>query len=161
MDAELYRRACELLDFGPLGRKNCGQLCNRRCCHGDADDGMFLYPGEEKFYPAKLDWATITPEREPATGRTLPFLVCEGTCPRDLRPLACRTFPLLPGFTETGELELVIDKRGIFVCPLVRADDVNLLHPAFRRRAYRAWCLLLTDPQLREFAEAFAKAWKW
>ncbi len=160
MELSLYQRACSLMNISPLGRQDCGRLCNKRCCKGDESDGMFLFPGEEDFYSQKSSWAEIREAIEPVTGQSLSFLVCRGTCPRELRPLACRTFPLLPKINAEGELELYLDKRGILICPLVKADNLNLFHPAFLRRVKRAWGLLLQDPELREFVHAFSRVWE-
>lgn len=159
MNLELYIRAAKLLDRGPLGRQDCGKLCNKRCCRGSTADGMFLYPGEESFYQ-EVNWAHIEPQVEPVTGHSLSLLVCSGSCPREKRPLACRTFPLLPSITKQGAFELRLDRRGILVCPLVQAESLNLFHPAFLRRAKRAWRLLLKDPKIYEFCFAFSRQWE-
>lgn len=159
MDLKIYAQACQLLDLGPLGNQDCGKLCNSRCCKGTSSDGMFLLPGEEKFFQ-NPDWAKIQLSEEPVTGQSLFFLVCEGHCPRKLRPLACRTFPLLPKLSKEGELELMLDRRGVFICPLVKADNMELFHPAFVRRAKRAWRLLLQDTIVREFIYSFSRQWQ-
>jgi hypothetical protein len=118
---------------------------------------MFLLPGEEAFFQGK-SWCKLEKLIEPLTGEHLFFLTCSGTCPREERPLACRTFPLLPVLTDAGELELQLDSMGLFLCPLVQADNIELLHPAFRRRAMRAWKLLLGDPLLYELVRKASAA---
>ena len=109
--SRLYRRAFALLGgFTPL-RADCGALCEKRCCGGDAETGMLLFPGEKTSLPVKT-----------VGGRTL--VVCGGVCDRDARPLACRLFPLFPVPDGHGGLKAAPDVRG-GLCPLVQhAEDV-------------------------------------
>ena len=136
---ELYRRAFRLLgNFTPL-KTDCGVLCGRRCCHGDADTGMLLFPGE----------ATVLPVRE-AGGRRV--AVCGGRCSRETRPLSCRLFPLFPVPDGRGGLTAAADPRGA-ICPLVRhAAQVRFSH-RFRARVAAVGRLLLCDADCRAFLE--------
>lgn len=108
MDA--LERARELLrDVTPM-QADCGKLCGAACCQPEEDgaNGMLLFPGEERYYVG-ADWCRLIPH-----GSTH-LLICEGRCPREHRPLACRMFPLvtLPG----GRAPL--DVRAWPVCPLM------------------------------------------
>ena len=82
--------ARELLkDLTPL-KTDCGAYCGGACCKSDSADeeGMLLFPGEEAAY-CDCAWARV----KPAQFEGLPqahILVCDGRCPRDERPLACR-----------------------------------------------------------------------
>ena len=61
---------------------------------------MLLFPGEEAAY-CDCAWARV----KPAQFEGLPqahILVCDGRCPRDERPLACRLFPVAPHKTADG-----------------------------------------------------------
>lgn len=42
-----------LNDITPL-KFDCGVLCNKACCKGDKNTGMYLYPGEELMYMSSL-----------------------------------------------------------------------------------------------------------
>ena len=149
---DLLDRALQLTDFSPLGRRDCGSLCRKRCCQGGPEEGIFLLPGEERYYQ-KETWATLRRLPDPLTGLTSTLLVCFGKCRRELRPLACRTFPLVPVLAAGGRLELRLDGRGILICPLVQTGDLQVLHPAFLRRVKRAWRLLLRDPAVFTLVE--------
>ena len=70
-------------DFTPL-KVDCGQLCQGACCKGDENTGMRLFPREE---------SCLTVKELPSGDR---LAVCDGSCERSKRPLACRIFPFFP-----------------------------------------------------------------
>lgn len=122
---------------------DCGRFCGGACCQGDAQKGMLLFPGEEVFYKGNPRY-TITPLAQ-TLGTHHPLLfVCNGTCNRDERPLACRIFPLLWALNE-GELSLRIDPRARSVCPL-SSSGVCGLSQSFVTAAQKACILLLQNP---------------
>ena len=43
----LQKALDELENITPLKPFKCGKLCAARCCSGDENDGMGLFPGEE------------------------------------------------------------------------------------------------------------------
>ena len=131
-----YQTAFRLLrDATPL-RTDCGVLCGRRCCKGDDETGMLLFPGE----PTAL--RVIETE-----GRRL--AVCGGVCDRNERPLSCRIFPFFPFVKADGGVDVRIDPRGKAVCPLVRqAHDVRFSH-RFLHRARRVGQQLCRDGECR------------
>lgn len=97
----------------PLKGHDCGQLCSAACCKGDENTGMLLFPGETTTL------RTITLEN----GNRL--AVCNGTCDRTQRPLACMIFPFFPTVDEEDEVYTEIDSRAYGVCPLAAyCDDV-------------------------------------
>ena len=132
----IYQKAFRLLrDATPL-RTDCGVLCGRRCCKGDDETGMLLFPGE----PTAL--RVIETE-----GRRL--AVCGGVCDRNERPLSCRIFPFFPFVKADGGVDVRIDPRGKAVCPLVRqAHDVRFSH-RFLHRARRVGQQLCRDGECR------------
>lgn len=101
--------------------KDCGSLCAGACCQPNEDNsnGMLLFPGEEKYYAGK-NWCRIdsTPQGE--------LLICNGTCPRNERPLACRIFPLIPVISDDGQIKIEMDPRAKGTCPLVKHGIMGL-----------------------------------
>lgn len=100
-------------DLTPL-TTDCGALCGRACCLPDEDGqgGMLLFPGEDDMCAG--DWRVI--EHTDAGD----ILYCSAPCPRDVRPLACRIFPLTPVFSK-GVWTVRMDARACAMCPLARS----------------------------------------
>ncbi len=122
--------------------------------------GMILLPGEERRYFSRLDWAELvsveqvyTPEtvRQRFGSQNMYLLRCQGSCPREERPLACRVFPLAPILTAQGVIRLVLDDDGIEVCPLVQHRRLHCLTNSFVRRVRFAFQTLVQDEQIREW----------
>ena len=141
-----------LADVTPLPG-DCGRLCGAACCaslpcpeeSGDEEEtGMLLFPGEEELYRDRPGWSL----RPAAGGGTL--LVCPGRCDRQLRPIACRMFPLLPLARGDGQAEIrvAMDARARAVCPLT-GSGVRGLQPAFVEAVRACGELLLADPGTR------------
>ena len=111
-----YRKIYELLD--PLSPVpfDCGKICGAACCKSDLDDeGLFLLPGEEKLHEDSK-WALI----EKHKGYT--FVKCKGPkfCERTIRPIQCRTFPMLPVFDPNGRLTLIYNDMDLsYGCPII------------------------------------------
>ena len=137
-------------DAAPL-KTDCGVLCEKACCRGDASVGMLLFPGEETALP------TVE-----ARGRR--FVLCGGNCSRADRPLSCRIFPLFPVPDERGRIRVTADARGCAVCPLARQAENVRFDRRFVRRVKKAGKLLAKDPAclafLIETAEEIAEAGK-
>ena len=89
---EAYRIIGELT---PL-KMNCGKLCDAACCQNDGsgENGMLLFPYEEWFYRKPEDGFAFHLSEDDSLYKGGKRLVCEGSCPRVRRPLACRLFPL-------------------------------------------------------------------
>ena len=135
-----------------MGRMDCGRLC-QKCCSGTSEDGMFLLPEKRPLSEILVQ----TEKRSNPHREHLFFLTCSGTCPGKNAPWPPH-FSLAAGTYRCRELELQLDSMGLFLCPLVQADNIELLHPAFRRRAMRAWKLLLGDPLLYELVRKASAA---
>lgn len=106
-------------------KQNCGRLCGAACCQSDesGENGMLLFPYEEAFFqkPSEEFPFHLAPDDSLYKGGKR--LVCEGKCPREARPLACRLFPLrvrLDTDEESGETRAIpeIDPRAWCCCPL-------------------------------------------
>ncbi len=148
-----WERVYKLLhEVTPLA-VDCGHLCGSICCtEWEKGVGMYLFPGEEVMFDRTEDWLTWQ-EHAPADydfcpewHRPVYFVLCQGFCPRERRPFACRTFPVMPYFTGEGKLELRLDGAGVPICPLVQAGDISLLDRRFLARARLAWEELIKDP---------------
>ena len=154
MASALERARDYLTDVTPL-RKDCGVRCGAACCTDDSADGgeemgMLLFPGEIELYaPEDMSWMRIVLS-EADFGAPVPLLVCDGTCPRDKRPLACRMFPLGPKVRGGGVVTARMDARARFVCPLY-ASGKRGLAPEFVEAAENAFSALWEDEEQRDF----------
>ncbi len=139
-----------LLRETPL-KADCGRLCGNACCLPDADGhgGMLLFPGEEAFYRPASEWAAITQSDWVVMGRPLLLLTCQGHCPRNERPLACRIFPLVPLWKE-GKLCVSLDVRAWPLCPLM-PHGMEGLSKGFIEKTSAAMSLLREDPLCRAY----------
>lgn len=91
---------------------DCGKICNGKCCKGDEKTGMLLFPGEEGFIDPNINVI------ETVNGHKL--AVCNGSCDRNKRPLACRIYPLFPLPSEDGKMNVIFDLRAD--CPLSNGE---------------------------------------
>jgi len=107
--------------------------------------GMVLFPGEINILSQEPGYRFF---RIPFMGGRAWFMVCEGTCDRRKRPLACRIFPLAPHIGESGAVHAEADPRARRVCPLA---DCENLDPAFRRAVAKALRYLAREPEILEY----------
>lgn len=145
--SDVLQQALALLkDVTPLDT-DCGNVCDGRCCRPSADSvGMLLLPGEENLLAD--EGFTITP----ADGGHL--LTCNGNCHREMRPFACRVFPLFPYVGEDGLVRAVYDPRSFRLCPLTRNCAHVRLRRDFVRAVRKAGTLLMSDPACAAFLRA-------
>ena len=136
----LYRRVRRTLGKTTPLRADCGVLCEKRCCKGDGETGMLMFPGEVTALPVRIREARR-------------LAVCEGNCNREERPLSCRLFPLLPMEDEKGNVCVVIDKRGVGICPLIEHENEVVFSQRFLHRVKKAGKLLFADAECRAFLE--------
>ncbi len=140
--------ARELLENVTPLKRDCGRTCGAACCQSDEDGqgGMLLFPGEEALYASLPAGWTIEPDDAVVPcGR---LLICDGRCDRNMRPLACRLFPLLP-----TRKSVRMDRRAWAVCPLIESGKRGL-DPDFVRAAEQAGQVLYAHPVLAAFLEA-------
>ena len=146
----------KLLDVTPL-QFDCGLLCASLCCQEyEPGVGMFLLPGEEQMFTMEepwLKWHFVNAQEHdfpPDWKGDVAFVTCNATCPRDKRPVQCRTFPLMPYLTPEGELQVRLDTlSGILICPLIKQPDTYPLRPEFYKSVLAAWQILIRDPLIR------------
>lgn len=153
---EDFAQVYKLLDLPALDC-DCGSLCERICCQEyEPGVGMYLLPGEDCMFDGNEPWLEWT--LHSATHQDFPpewdgmvhFVMCRGTCPRERRPLQCRTFPLMPYIDEDGNLDVRLDTlTGSLLCPLVRYPESHPLRPEFVDAVLSAWRILTKDPLIR------------
>jgi hypothetical protein len=165
-----YQAIYRLLDkVSPL-LSDCGQLCGAACCScgGDGtsedsldfDMGIYLLPGEEKLFTQKEDW--LKWNIEDAEDFDFPdswfgkvyFARCKTPphCPREMRPLQCRFYPLAPYLTAKGELKLILSPTELpYRCPLIM--DKIPLQSSFIKATYTVWKHLIRDRRIRDLVE--------
>lgn len=137
----MYKNAIEqaysmLGDATPL-KKDCGRLCRGRCCKGDDETGMLLFPGEAEICRENGEI------KKGADGHD--YLICGGVCNRETRPLSCRIFPLFPLVTVndgTVSVEAVTDIRAERICPLASGSSPDR---RFRTAVRRCGKVLASD----------------
>lgn len=151
--SEIYKSIYKFYgDSTPL-LVDCGKLCNGACCESadDEETGMYLFPGEEKLFENNPDFKIVSSEFEYA-GKSANILICKGTCNRDLRPLSCRIFPLIP-YIKDDKFELIFDPRATSVCPLVDLTDFSQLDHNFIKKTKCVIDLLMKFKETKLFLE--------
>ncbi len=144
MNDNLIKARALLERSTPLGRFNCGKLCNGLCCKGDENTGMWLFPGEEELYKNNPDF-TI---RETDGNHGYKMIICNGTCNRSERPLACRIYPFYPKI-DGDKVSVIKDLRGYATCPIIKED----IKPdkAFLRNLRKAARYLIRDKETESY----------
>lgn len=145
----LYQKAYAILaNITPIPA-DCGMLCSSRCCKGDRDQGMILFPGEAEFLGIDVPKRTM--------GDTeVGFFVCDGTCNRARRPLSCRIFPFAP-YLKDGTLSVIPDPRARFLCPLLEEDAIPFVQGEFLRAIKSAFTLLAEHEEIRKMLIEYSK----
>ena len=145
---EEYKRIYRMLDEVSPAPFDCGSVCGEACCSEVAeDDGIYLLPGEECIH-SDDEWLNKEKIGE------LFFVKCKGpeNCNRSLRPIQCRTFPLMPSLDAKGELEMKPNDIELsFSCPLINAG--TRLQEDFVRVTTEAWELLVRDEAVRRICK--------
>ena len=122
---------------------DCGKICQGKCCKGDEKTGMLLFPGEETLIDPNISIY------KNENGESL--AVCDGTCDRNMRPLACRIYPLFPVIkNHNGEeyVEPEFDVRAVG-CPLLTGGYG--VSNRFLRSVKRVGKYLLLNEETAEF----------
>lgn len=162
-----YRAIYRLLDRVSPIPYDCGTLCNAACCTCAGDEppdepqlGIYLLPGEDKLFTKKEDWLHWT--AEDASDYDFPdswfgtvyfvTCLCAPHCPRNMRPLQCRFFPLTPHLDDAGRLRLIYSDLDLpYRCPLI--DDSMTLTPSFIQAVYTVWKHLIRDSLIYDLVE--------
>lgn len=138
---EMYDKIFKTLgNLTPL-KADCGLLCEGACCKGDEKTGMRLFPHEES------ELHVIETEEG------VRLAVCDGTCDREKRPLACRIFPFFPTIDEDGEIFVEEDTRAAVVCPMIGHEDEILFDDDFLDAVQKVGEILAQDEACRAFLE--------
>lgn len=95
---------------------DCGLLCGGRCCKGDTETGMIVFPGEKEL----LNECFAVKQSECGYD----ISVCKGGCDRNKRPLSCRIYPLFPLALKDNNGNIYIDviKDPRADCPITKND---------------------------------------
>lgn len=145
----LYKKAYRLLKDSTPMKFDCGLICSSKCCTGDSDMGMCLYPGEEALLVGYEDFLRI--RKDKIWNTDVLFAVCSGKCDRRFRPLACRVFPYAPYLDEGGGLTVIEDPRAKYLCPLLTESLDLKMDKAFRRNVVNVFRSLIRDDEIRSF----------
>ena len=80
-----------------------------------------------------------------------PILICN----RNIRPIQCRTFPLIPHI-ENDKFHLIIDEEEFpYTCPLVHKE--NKLNKDFIEVTYKVWKILIKNPAVYNLIKVDSK----
>lgn len=158
LDKKVYQEIYRMLDQATPVPYDCGQLCQKACCQDlTGGSGMYLLPGEEVMFSGQEDW--LIWERHRAEDYDFPaswkgqvwFIRCDGSCPREKRPVQCRTFPLTPHLTG-DQGYLIWETLDLpYRCPLIR-ESVDLSRD-FIHAVASTWRLLLRDSLIRDLVK--------
>ena len=111
--------------------------------------------GTEDAVPGIADWLEWSSEDPRELGfpdswtEPVYFLKCRTapSCPRQLRPLQCRTFPLKPVIGDNGVLEMIWNDEDLpYHCPIIEKNMP--IHDDFYKATYTVWSHLMRDPRI-------------
>jgi len=141
-------------------KTDCGLLCRQACCQPNKQDtlGIYLFPGEESMFTGNEDWLvweSQDPRKQffPASWPApVYFVKCTRACPRELRPLSCRFFPLAPHLLRNGQLLLILEDMPLpYNCPLIKRKTP--LRRDFIQAVAESWQLMVGDERIRDLVE--------
>lgn len=143
-------------DATPL-KRDCGRLCGAACCQPDETglNGMLLFPFEETYYRRPIEGFPFRLVDDDTLFKGGKRLVCEGTCPREHRPLACRIFPLrirvqADALGDHAHCTAELDPRAWCVCPLLEQGGLRAMDQAFIAAVARAGDALIQNVSMLE-----------
>ncbi|MBQ7725364.1 MAG: hypothetical protein IJT63_07115 [Lachnospiraceae bacterium] len=161
-----YRAIYRFLDRVSPVRFDCGTLCSCACCGTPEDEsweeemGIYLLPGEDKVHDRGDSWLRWSEEStddyefpESWNGKVF-FVKCKNApeCPREKRPIQCRTYPLSPHFLDEGHLVLIWNTEEVpYKCPLI--EENMKLNTDFVHATYTVWKHLVRDPLILDLVE--------
>ena len=120
---------------------DCGKICENKCCKGDENTGMLLFPGEEKLIDENM--------KIRFTENGDKIAVCNGKCDRSKRPLSCRIypfFPLIKEFRGKTRIKIIFDLRAD--CPL--SSNEYEFNKEFLRQLKRVGKYLLLNEKTKK-----------
>lgn len=156
-----YQAIYRLLNYITPLKTDCGALCGAACCTSEDEDMIiYLLPGEEKLFDRREDW--LIWDYDHAEDYDFPeswhgkvyYVRCKTApnCPREMRPLQCRFFPVTPHLTEEGQLRMIWYPDELpYACPLL--EQRMELEPRFIKAVYTVWKHLIRDPLIYDLVE--------
>ena len=149
----IYKRLDEVtpVDF------DCGKLCGEVCCTHDSEEYpnedlvLYLLPGEELMYEDSdefelyyIDSSEIKYSHSWKGQIYLVKCINPPKCDRNIRPIQCRTFPLIPHLDKNGIFHLILDESEFpYTCPIVH-DHIKL-NDDFIKVTYEVWTMLIRN----------------
>lgn len=160
---EIYKKAYAYMNETVL-EGNCGELCNFVCCNPDCNDGedMGIYFLPYEYESLHTDNPIFDKEKiehhhseEYCFTEKIDYLIygyCNSTlaCNRELRPIQCRTYPLIPHI-KNKKLQLIIEKQDYFDCPLMERFDT--WRKEYIEGIYKGWEELLKIKEVYDLVE--------
>ncbi|HNW86746.1 MAG TPA: hypothetical protein PLP25_04545 [Candidatus Limiplasma sp.] len=138
-------------------KTDCGRLCDGACCKADetGENGMLLFPFEERFYQKPVEGFAFRLTEDDGIHKNGKRLICEGHCPREHRPLACRIFPLrIRVLSEQGgnvnRAVAELDPRAWAVCPLLEEGGLRAMSRDFIKAVEEVGALFCKNVYLLE-----------
>lgn len=127
---------------------DCGTLCGQACCNPNhPGTGIYLLPNEDSMFTRHEDWLEWEEHQAsqydfpPSWTGEVQFVRCTRPCPREQRPIQCRTFPLAPHLVHGQALILIKEVLPLpYECPILKQGIP--LSSNFAPTLYEAWSLL-------------------
>ncbi|MBN2259942.1 MAG: hypothetical protein JW702_05335 [Clostridiales bacterium] len=159
----IFERAYRFMDVN-LTEGNCGESCGYHCCRNIDESGkifgLYFLPFEYELMQkgkglideSRTEVHTKIAYEMPKGVRKLYYGFCKDNknCIRELRPIQCRTYPLVPHL-ESGVLSLVIEKNQEHQCPLIQKRE--LWNTEFEVGILNGWKELLQISQIKVMIE--------
>ncbi|MBR6729395.1 MAG: hypothetical protein IKL80_04455 [Clostridia bacterium] len=156
--SKIYKEIYKRFDSVTPLHVDCGELCDKLCCRGDDESGMYLFPGEARLFYGNKNFSVL-PTDLAVQGKEVKLLVCHGPCSRMDRPLACRIFPLFPYYTRQEGLKIITDPRAV-LCPLSHPSAAPYIRSDFKKRIEKTFRLLLKFPEIADYLEAISESFR-
>lgn len=166
LTTEDYKQVYEILNQATPLSEDCGRWCNAICCQPRPAFSysplyIYLLPGEDALFDKSdpwLKWYSLNTKKyrfPKSWGKRFYAVRCLGPskCKRSLRPIQCRTFPLMPYLTADGKFQLVLYNQPLpYECPLI-TDGVSL-NENFIKAVRDAWEILIKDVRIYDYINA-------
>ncbi|MHB1126105.1 MAG: DNA-methyltransferase [Bacillota bacterium] len=156
-DKSIYETIYRMLDMVTPLITDCGVLCRKACCRSEEAQelGIYLLPGEHTMFSGQEDWLvweeheTEAYEFPPSWTGAAYFVRCTKSCPRQQRPLQCRTYPLAPHILPNGVLALIKETLPLpYHCPIL--ENSMEIRQDFIENLFQAWTILNQYPLIHD-----------
>ena len=165
LSKEDFQKVYEILDSATPISGDCGKKCGALCCLPKPIFQynsllIYLLPGEDSLHDKEdpwLKWYSLNTKKylfPKSWGKRFRAVRCSGPskCKRNLRPIQCRTFPLMPYLTPDEKLQLILYNQPLpYQCPLI-TDSISLNKP-FAENVRKAWKILLQDTRIFDYVK--------